>query len=94
MLRDTELVRWLTRRPATLDREVRDRLVAAMRRRETWGATSGSTSESDVPAFTALRREVAAARRVRLLWATSALLGVVAVAGTVAVNAYSVILGG
>ncbi len=94
ILRDTEVVRWLSRRPATLDAALRDRLAAAMRRRQTWAATSGPTSEPDVPAFATLRREVAAARRVRLMWATTVFVGVMVVAATFAVNAYSALLAG
>lgn len=94
VLRDTEVVRWLVRRRATLDADVRDRLAAAMTHRQTWAAASGPTPEPDVPRFIALRREVGAARRVRLLWATVALVGVVAVAATFAVNTYAALLGG
>ena len=94
VLRDIVLVRWLARRQATLDADLRDRLAAAMTRRQTWATTSEATSEPDVPAFTALRRQVAVARRLRLLWATTALVGVVAVAATCAVNAYAALLGG
>lgn len=94
VLRETEVVRWLSRRPASLDADLRDRLAAAMTCRETWAATSGSTSESGVPAFTALRRDVTAARRVRLLWATTVFVAVLAVAATFAVNAYSALLAG
>lgn len=94
VLRDTELVRWLNRRPATLDPEVYDRLAETMARRGVWTAASGSAPEADLPAFAALRSEVGAAHRVRVLWAMAIAVGVVAVAGTLAANAYATLLGG
>ena len=94
VLRDIELVRWLTRRKASLDADVRGRLATAVARRQTWATTSEAASEPDLPAFTALSREVAAARRLRLLWATALLVGFVAVAATFAINTHASLLGG
>ncbi len=94
VLRDTELVCWLTRRAVTLTADSRDRLAEMLTRPETWATTSGASSELDLPAFVALRREVGAARRVRILWGTAGLLGGMVVAATLAINAYATLLGG
>lgn len=94
VLRDTELVRWLTRRAVTLTADARDRLAEVLTRPETWATIPGASSEVDLPAFAALRREVGAARRVRMLWGTAGLLGGIVVAATVAINAYATLLGG
>jgi hypothetical protein len=94
VLRDTELIRWLDRRPATLPSDARDSLAQIVTHARTWGARSGPSSNADVQAFAALRREVEAARRVRILWATTALAGIVTVSATLAINAYTTLLGG
>lgn len=94
VLRDTELVRWLTRRAVTLTADGRDRLAEMLTRPETWATTSGASSEPDLTAFAALRREVGAARRVRMPWGTAGLLGGIVVAATLAINAYATLLGG
>lgn len=94
VLRDNELVRWLTRRAVTLTADARDRLAEMLTRAETWATASGAAPKPDVTAFAALRREVGAARRVRMLWGTAGLLGGMVVAATLAVNAYAMLLGG
>ncbi len=93
VLRDTDLVRWLNRRPAALEVSVRDRLASTTTRRDMWTAAPAATAEVDVPAFNALRREVEAARRVRVLWSLAIAAGVVAVAGVIALNAYGTLIG-
>lgn len=94
VLPDTELVRWLNRRPTTLDADVRDRVATAMARREHWAAPADPAPEADLSAFAALRREVGAARRARVLWAMTVMAGVMAVAATFAVNTYATLFGG
>lgn len=94
VLRDSELVRWLNRRPTVLDADLRDRLATAMAQRDHWAAPSVQAPEVDLPAFAALRREVGTARRARVLWVMTMMAGVVAVAATLAVNAYSSLFGG
>ncbi|WP_341998823.1 NERD domain-containing protein [Microbacterium sp. LWH7-1.2] len=94
VVRDTELLRWLHRRPTTLDADLRDRLTAAMAQRIHWAAPPAQASEPDLPAFAALRREVDTARRTRVLWAMTVLAGFVTVAATLAVSTYSSLLGG
>lgn len=94
VLRDTELVRWLNRHPNTLDPHVRDRIVTAMARREHWTASSAPAPETDLAAFAALHREVGTARRVRVLWAMTLTASIMAVAATLAVNAYASLVGG
>jgi hypothetical protein len=92
VLRDTELVRWLNRLPTTLDNEARGRITAAVTRRESWDGGHGPAPEVDEAAFADLRREVTVARRVRVAWATATLLGILTIAGTFAINAYSTLL--
>ncbi|MFB7891231.1 nuclease-related domain-containing protein [Microbacterium sp. NPDC056044] len=94
VLRDTELVRWLTRRAATLDPGRRDRVADMLTRPETLATMSGTPADVDLPAFAALRHEVGAARRVRMLWGTAVLLAGAALAATVAINTYTALLGG
>lgn len=94
VLRETELVRWLDRRPATLDADLRDRLTTATAQRNHWAAPSVQALEPDLPAFAALRREVNTARRTRVLWVMTMMVGFVAGAATLAVNAYASLLGG
>lgn len=94
VLRDTEVVRWLNRRPAILDADQRDRLATAMARRDHWTASSVQEPGADLPAFAALRREVGAARRVRVLWVMTTMAGVMAVAAALTVNAYASLFGG
>jgi len=94
VLRDTDLVRWLNRRPTTLAAELRDRLATAMARWDHWAAPSVQAPEVDLPAFAALRREVGTARRARVLWVMTMMAGVMAVAATLAVNAYASLFGG
>jgi len=94
VLRDTELVRWLNRRPTTLDADLRDRLTTALAQRDHWALPSVQAPEVDLPAFAALRREVVTARRARVLWVMTMMAGSVAVAATLVVNAYSSLLGG
>ncbi len=94
VLRDTELVRWLTRRAVTLTADARDRLAEMLTRPETWATSSGTSPEPDLTAFAALRREVGVARRVRMLWGTAGLLGGMVVAAALAINAYATLLGG
>jgi hypothetical protein len=94
VLRDSELVRWLTRRAATLEPGLRDRIAEMLTRPETWAPTSGTSTGVDLTAFAALRRKVGAARRIRMLWGTAGLLGGVVVAAAVAINTYATLLGG
>ncbi|WP_214465596.1 nuclease-related domain-containing protein [Microbacterium flavescens] len=94
VLRHTEFVRWLNRRPAMLDPDVRDHLAETMARPEVWTAAAGEALQVNLPGFAALRREVRGARRVRVLWAMTVVIGVVVVAGTFAINAYATLLGG
>ena len=94
VLRDIELVRWLTRRTVTLTAHARDRRAEMLTRPETWARTSSASSEVDLPAFAAIRREVGAARHVRMLWGTAGLLGGMVVAASLAINAYTTLLGG
>lgn len=94
VLRDTELVRWLRRRRAVVDADTHARLAATLTRRETWVAPSVPAGDVDLVAFAALRREVAAARRVRMLWGTALLVGAIAVVGALAVNGYAMLVGG
>lgn len=94
VLRETELVRWLHRRPAALDADLQDRLTTAMAQRDAWIAPAVQAPEPDLPAFAALRREVDTARRARVLWVMTTMAGFVAVAATLAVNAYASLLGG
>jgi hypothetical protein len=93
VLRDTELVRWLSRRKTTLELQAQDRLASVLTRPETWWSTA-SAPVADLPAFTDLGREVRTARRVRLMWGTVALLGGIAAAATFALNTYTAMLGG
>jgi hypothetical protein len=94
VLRDTELVRWLNRCPTTLDADVRERLTIALGQRDHWAAPSVQAPEVDIQAFAALRHEVDSARRARALWVMTIMAGSVAVAATLAVNAYSSLLRG
>lgn len=94
VLRDTDLVRWLNRRPTTLDADLRDRLATAMAQWDHWAAPSVQAAQVDLPAFAALRREVGTARRARVLWVMTMMAGVMAVAARFAVNAYSSLVGG
>ena len=94
VLRDTELVRWLNRRPRTLDADVRDRLTTALGLRDHWATPFVQAPEVDLQAFAALRREADSARRARVLWVMTLMAGSVAVPATLAVNAYSSLLGG
>ncbi len=93
VLRDTELVRWLSRLPTMLDDEARGRIAGAVTRRESWDGEHRLAPEVDEAAFADLRREVTAARRVRVAWATATLLAILTIAGTCAINAYSTLLG-
>lgn len=94
VLRDAELLRWLTRQPVTLEPRLRDRLAGTLTRPETWTTSSGTSADVNLSAFAALRHEVGAARRIRMLWGTAALLGGAVVAATVAINTYASLLGG
>lgn len=94
VLRDTELVRRLTRRAAALEHGLRDSVAEMLTRPETLATMSGTPADVDLSAFAALRREVGAARRARMLWGTAILLAGVAVTATVAINAYATLLGG
>lgn len=94
VLRDSELVRWLDRRPATLDAGVRDRVATAMGQRDHWAGSDVQAAGVDLPAFAELRREVGAARRVRVLWVVTIIASSIAVAATLTVNAYSSLFGG
>jgi hypothetical protein len=94
VLRETELVRWLDRRPVALDADLRERLNTAMAQRDHWPAPPVQALEPDLPAFAALRREVDAARRTRVLWVMTMMVGFVTVAATLAVNAYASLFGG
>ena len=73
VLRDTELVRWLRKRRATLSAERLAELTNVATDPLTWG---GSTPTPDMAAFAALRRTVERARRVRLAWGTGLLVAV------------------
>lgn len=94
VLRDNELVRWLKRRPVTLNDDDRNRVASTLSRRETWSGAPVPAPEIDEPAFAHLRREVIAARRVRLAWATATLAGFITVVGAFAIDAYATLLGG
>lgn len=94
VLKDAELVRWLNGRPITLHADLRDGLAAAMVRRDHWAASSVQASDVDLAAFAALRHEVGAARRVRMLWVLTIMGGLMAVAATLAASAYSSLFSG
>ena len=94
VLRDTELVRWLKGRPVALNDDDRDRIASTLSRREAWSGEPVPEPEIDEPAFAHLRREVTAARRVRLAWATVSLVGVATIAGTFAISTYATLFGG
>lgn len=94
VLRETELVRWLHHRPAALDADLRERLATATAQRDQWAAPAVQALEPDLPAFAALRREVDTARRTRVLWVMTMMVGFGAGAATLAVNAYASLLGG
>ncbi|GAB2841184.1 hypothetical protein GCM10027024_15040 [Microbacterium insulae] len=82
VLSSTSLVRWLTRRPATLT----DANVARVSRLavdpKTWG--DPILAEADLDGFAALRQEVVSARRRRLVWASVGALSMLAVTLTLA----------
>lgn len=92
VLRDAELVRWLSRRKTTLERHTQDRLASVLARPETWGSTAPAPVP-DLPAFAELCSEVRTARRVRVMWGSAALLGGITAAATFALNTYESLLG-
>lgn len=75
VLRDTELVRWLHKRPEVIAPDLRPHLASVARLPSTWG---GAGLEPDLAAFTRIRRTVEAARRVRITWAAAVLVVVTA----------------
>lgn len=90
VLRDGQLVRWLSRQPAQLDPAANDRLTAALAHPDSWGVV-GPTP--DLEGFTALRREIAAARRLRALWGAAAVIGAVTMAAAFVTEALGALLG-
>lgn len=75
VLRDTELVRWLHKRPEILASDLRTHLTSVARLPSTWG---NAGLEPDLAEFARIRRTVEAARRVRITWAAAVLLVVTA----------------
>ncbi|MER7798169.1 nuclease-related domain-containing protein [Microbacterium sp. NPDC096154] len=73
VMRADRMVRWLSSRPATLDPATQASLVGAVADPNRWG--SPTHAPADLEAFAMLRREVRAARRVRLAWVVAALPG-------------------
>ena len=63
-----------------------------MSRRDTW--TAMAAVPDDRTEFTALQREVGAAKRTRMLWAAGSLLAVVGIAAPLAFDSYARVLGG
>lgn len=93
VLRDTELVRWLSRRKSTLTPHAHDQLAGAFAHPDTWASTVAAPV-ADLPAFTELRREVRTARRVRVMWGSAALLAGITAAAAFTLNTYASLLGG
>ncbi|MGV8883981.1 MAG: nuclease-related domain-containing protein [Microbacteriaceae bacterium] len=74
VLTDGELLRWLTRRKITLDRDATARLSRIATDSRTWGAAVAADVDAGVmSSFESLRAVDARARTVRLAWATVAL---------------------
>ena len=90
VLRATELVRWLRRQKPQLQPERVEKLAMTMSRRDTW--TAMAAVPDDRTEFTALQREVGAAKRTRMLWAAGSLLAVVGIAAPLAFDSYARVL--
>lgn len=77
------LNRWLTRRPAAIDRPTVDAIVRVVDDPATWRASptgAASASPDTVERFDAIAREDRTARAVRLGWLLAVALGAIAVA--------------
>lgn len=91
VLQAPELVRWLRRQTPQLGPERVERLAITMSRRETWTTMSAATD--DRTEFSAIQRDVGAAKRTRMLWAAGSLLAIVGIAALIVFDFYARVLG-
>lgn len=75
----TGLNRWLTRRPAGIDRPTVDAIVRIVDDPTTWQASAPRPAEATVERFDAIAREERVARVVRLGWMLAVALSAIAV---------------
>ncbi|QAY59533.1 hypothetical protein ET475_05735 [Microbacterium protaetiae] len=85
VLHDRELVRWLEKRPATLDDSARQQITVLASDASTWPSVSRQNFV-DVAAFDELQREVRGAKRVRIIWAMLGPIAAIAAAGALLLN--------
>lgn len=78
VLRDTELVRWLRKRPGALDADAACLVANAARSPVTWSSAPAG-HPVDVAQFAALKRIVQRARVVRLAWLSGLVVAMLAV---------------
>jgi hypothetical protein len=81
-----QLVRWLTKQKQSLDPSTRSLIAKAAGADATWSSIPGPVA--DEPGFDALRREVQAARRIRLAWAAALVIAAVGIGAPFVINAY------
>lgn len=76
VLRETDLVRWLRRRPAVLTPEMVQHVAAVATQPGAW-ARIAEAEPADHGAFDQLRRAIASARRRRTAWVLAGLAGLI-----------------
>jgi hypothetical protein len=86
------LTRWLKKQKPRIDRAQADALSALVRDAAIW--TGEPSHEPDVAGFDALRREVIASKRVRMLWGAALVVAILGVAAPTAFNFYIRAFGG
>jgi len=93
VLRESELARWLRRRPVTIRDPDLTIIGQAVARRDTWLPTPAATAVLEMSGFEQLRREVGAARRVKLAWASAAFLAFLTAAASAGFTAFASLVG-
>jgi hypothetical protein len=88
VLRDVEMVRWLRKRPPSLDTDRTAAIVSAVTSGPTWGSSTDS-SIVDKSGFNELRRSVNEARRIRGLWSAGFVLTVLGVSASLVLSVFS-----
>ncbi|WP_454151545.1 nuclease-related domain-containing protein [Microbacterium lacticum] len=88
----TQLARWLRKQRPHFDATQYAMVSTLVRDAATW--TQSAPPAPDLSRFDALRREVAGARRVRMLWGGTLLVGILAITAPMAITYYSSVFGG
>lgn len=88
----TQLARWLRKQRPHFDATQYAMVSTLVRDAATW--TQSGPPAPDLSRFDALRREVAGARRVRMLWGGTLLVGILAITAPMAITYYSSVFGG